>query len=63
MEKQYWLADGKNIDQYGTILNIELIHGPHNTSTGVKEAKEIIKLIGADKKQNRNYIMISVEEL
>lgn len=61
--KQFWLADAKNVNQYGWTTDVELIDGPHNNILGVAEAKRIITGIGLDRGKNRNYVMICIESV
>ena len=61
MKKQFWLADGQRVDQYGTVWEVKLIDGPHTSPHGVAEAQQIIKGIGLDRGKNRNYVMVTVQ--
>lgn len=63
MKKQSWLADGKKVDKYGTVWEVKLLDGPHDDPIGVKEAEQIITRIGLDKGLNRNYVMVTVEDV
>jgi hypothetical protein len=61
MKKQFWLADGKDVDEHGTIWKPELIDGPHTSPAGVTQALKIIKGIGLDRGKDRNYVMVTIE--
>jgi hypothetical protein len=61
--KQFWLADYKNMNQYGWSMEIKLLDGPHTDSKGVREAQHIISGIGLDKGKDRNYVMVVIEDI
>jgi hypothetical protein len=63
MEKQYWLGNYKNINQYGWSMDVKLIDGPHDDPKGVREARHIISGIGLDRGENRNYVMVTIENI
>lgn len=63
MNKQYWLANLKNVNKYGWSSDVELLDGPHSEPKGVREARHIISGIGLDKGKNRNYIMVTLEDI
>lgn len=61
MDKQYWLADAKNVNKYGWTTDVELLDGPHRGPEGVAQSKKIISGIGLDRGKNRNYVMVCLE--
>ena len=63
--KQYWLAEATKVDENGTVWNVVLEDGAHDSQKGVIEAQKIISGIGLDKinGRNRRYVMVTVEEL
>ena len=63
MEKQYWLGNYKNINKYGWSIDVELLDGPHSEPKGVREAKHIIQGIGLDKGKERNYVIVTIEDI
>lgn len=63
MEKQYWLADAKNVNNHGWTMDVELIDGPHDEPKGVKEAEQIITRIGLNTGLGRNYVMVTIESI
>jgi hypothetical protein len=63
MKTQYWLADGKEVDSYGTVWNVHLLDGPHEGPEGVATSKKIIQGIGLDRGLNRNYVMAVISDV
>lgn len=44
-------------------MDVELLDGPHSEPKGVREAKYIIQGIGLDKGKERNYVMVTIEDI
>lgn len=60
-EKQYFLAETTEIDQYGTVWGVRLADGPHEDPKGVSEAQKIIKGVSILRGHKIKYVMVCIE--